>query len=144
MTVTVGVRLSVDNNESQVRQLFSVSSLQSPQNIQRLDSAIMNVSTNVQTVPLTNVSGNAGYAYFRNVSIDTIEDGTAFTNNAAVIALGAWDGTSLNPFVALKAGEPAVLPLSKTVQLAIQLQTVFLAETSEFFNHRLHYAVNGR
>ena len=145
MSVSVSVRMSVDNNSGQVKQLFSVPSKQQLQLLERMDSAIINVSTNVQTVDLANVSGVAGYAYFRNVSRAVAEiDGTAVTNGASLV-LGAMSGTNLIPFAALLSGEPAVAPLSGTVQLGVRLQTANTVEENQtVWQQRLHYAVNGR
>jgi hypothetical protein len=136
--------MSVENNSGQVKQLFSVLSQESAQGVARLDSAIIEVSTNVQTVDLANVSGTAGYAYFRNVSVSLASiNGTLVTNNASIV-LGPMDGTNLISFAQLLSGEPAVAPLSKTVQLGVKLQTLSAVETNSLWNHRLHYAINGR
>ena len=144
MAVTVSLRMTVDNNENQVRQLFSVPSEQSFQDFEKLDSAIIDVSTTLQTVTLSNVGTNAGYSYFRNVSVRLAEiNGTAQTNYSSIV-IGPMSGTNLIDFVALKAGEPAVLPLKTTVQLGVKLQTASTVETQSIWSNRLHFAVNGR
>lgn len=144
MAVTVSLRMTVDNNQNQVRQLFSVPSQQSFQSFEKLDSAIIDVSTTLQTLTLANVGTNAGYSYFRNVGIRLAEiNGTVETNNSSIV-VGPMSGTNMIDFVALKVGEPAVLPLRGTVQLGVRLQTASTVETQSFWRNRLHFAVNGR
>lgn len=143
MSVSVSVRMSVDNNSGQVKQVFSVPSQAVSQSIQKMDGAIIDVSTNVQTLTLSNVSGTAGYAYFRNVSLTQTENlGSAITNNDYIV-IGSMSGTNLNNFLELRAGEPAVVPLARAVTLGVKLDTNPNG-TNSFFNSRLHYAVNGR
>ena len=144
MAVTVSLRMTVDNNDNQVRQLFSVASEQSFQDFEKLDSAIIDVSTTLQTLALSNVGTNAGYSYFRNVGIRLANiNGTDQTNYSSIV-IGPMSGTNLIDFVALNAGEPAVLPLQTTVQLGVKLQTASTVETQSIWRNRLHFAVNGR
>jgi hypothetical protein len=88
--------------------------------------AVIDVSTNVETVSLGEVS-TAGYAAFRNLSTATA--GTAY------VALGAYDGTSLHEFVHLRRGQPGLVPLAKSVTVgaraygsATKMQYIVLAE----------------
>jgi hypothetical protein len=89
-------------------------------------SGVIEVSTNVQTVSLGEVS-TAGYAAFRNLSTATA--GTAY------IALGAYVGTNLHEFVHLRRGQPGLLPLAGSVTIgakaygsASKLRYIVLAE----------------
>ena len=89
-------------------------------------SGVIEVSTNVQTVSLGEVS-TAGYAAFRNLSTATA--GTAY------IALGAYVGTNLHEFVHLRRGQPGLLPLAGNVTIgakaygsASKLRYIVLAE----------------
>jgi hypothetical protein len=141
MSVSVSVRMSVDNNFGQVKQVFSVPSQSSVQQIQRMDGAIINVSTNVQTLTLSNVSGEAGYAYLRNVSVPQIDN---VTNNSYIV-VGAMSGTNLSEFAEFRPGEPGVVPLARTVTLGVKLDTSLNGTNAIFLDlARLHYAINSR
>lgn len=122
--ITVSVSLGVANGN--YSDSFSSSGVKVDQTTQKAQAGIISVGTAVQTISLGEVA-TAGYAAFRNLS--TATSGTAY------IALGAYVGTNLHSFAALRRGQPAVVPLLGTITLGAQavgtaqnLRYVVLAE----------------
>lgn len=109
MANEISVSLSLRVRNGNADESFSASGAQFDQATQGSAGGIVSVGTNVETISLGEVT-TAGYAAFRNLS--TATSGTAY------IAIGAYDGTALHEFVALRRGQPAVLPLVSDVTLA--------------------------
>lgn len=105
ISVTAGVR--VKNGLSD--ESFLASGVQVTQTIQGSAGGIVSIGTATETITLGDVV-TAGYAAFRNLS--TATSGTAY------IAIGHYDGTNLHEVIHLRRGQPAVVPLAKTITLA--------------------------
>lgn len=122
--ITVACQMSVNNglnNES-----FASGSFQVDQTTQLSASGIVQIGTATQTISLGEVA-TAGYAVFRNLSTATA--GTSY------VALGAYVGTNLHELIALRRGQPAMLPLRSGAAIAAKaygdttkLRYIILAE----------------
>lgn len=122
--ITVSMSLSVKNGLHD--ESFSVGSTRFNQTAQGAESGVVEIGTTVETIALGDIA-TAGFAGFRNLSTATA--GTAY------VALGAYDGTNLHEFVALRRGQPAMLPLISGVTLgakaygtATKVKYIVLAE----------------
>lgn len=102
--ITVSMSLSVKNGLHD--ESFSVGSTRFDQTTQAAEGSVVEIGTAVETISLGDIT-TAGFAAFRNLSTATA--GTAY------VALGKYDGTNLHEFVALRRGQPAMLPLSAGV-----------------------------
>lgn len=109
MANEVGVSVSLRVRNGNADESFSAAGAQFDQAAQGSVGGIISVGTNTETITLGDVT-TAGYAAFRNLS--TATSGTAY------IAIGSYDGTNVQEFVALRRGQPAVLPLVSTVTVA--------------------------
>lgn len=98
--VTVSLSLTVKNGLHD--ETFSVGSTRFDQTTQGAESAVVEIGTAVETISLGDIT-TAGFAAFRNLSTATA--GTAY------VALGKYDGTTLHEFVALRRGQPGLVPL---------------------------------
>ena len=122
--ITVSMSLSVKNGLHD--ESFSVGSTRFDQTTQAAEGSVIEVGTAVETIALGDIT-TAGFAAFRNLSTATA--GTAY------VALGKYDGTNLHEFVALRRGQPALLPLSggvtvgaKAYGTATKVKYIVLAE----------------
>lgn len=107
--VSVSASLRVRNGNAD--ESFSVSGAQFDQSVQGSAGGIVSVGTAAETIGLGDVT-TAGYAGFRNLSTATA--GTAY------IAIGSYDGTNVQELVALRRGQPAVMPLAAGVTLGVK------------------------
>ncbi len=105
--ITISCALNVNNGL--YSESFSSGSPQFDQSTQLSVGGVLEIGTATETITLGEVT-TAGYAVFRNLSTATA--GTAY------IALGAYVGTNIHEFVALRRGMPAVLPLTANVTVA--------------------------
>lgn len=122
--ITVSMSLSVKNGLHD--ESFSVGSTRFNQTTQAAEGGVVEIGTAVETIALGDIM-TAGFAGFRNLSTATA--GTAY------VALGTYDGTNLHEFVALRRGQPAVLPLiggvtlgAKAYGTATKVKYIVLAE----------------
>jgi hypothetical protein len=111
MANEVGVSVSLRVRNGNADESFSASGAQFDQATQGSAGGIISVGTNAETLTLGDVT-TAGYAAFRNLS--TATSGTAY------IAIGMYDGTNVQELVALRRGQPAVLPLVSTVTVGVK------------------------
>lgn len=102
--ISVNLALSVRNGLHE--ESFTLGSGRFDQTEQGSAGGVIEVGTAAQTITLGDVT-TAGWSAFRNLS--TATSGTAY------IALGAYDGTNVEEFMALGRGDGAVLPLSGSV-----------------------------
>lgn len=109
MANEVNVALSLRVKNGNADESFSVSGAQFDQGTQGSVGGIVQIGTSTETIALGDVS-SAGYAAFRNLSTATA--GTAY------IAIGSYDGTNIQELVALRRGQPALLPLRANVTVA--------------------------
>lgn len=122
--VTVACQLSVNNGLNS--ESFASGSFQVDQTVQLSSSGIIQVGTATQTISMGEVT-TAGYAVFRNLS--TATSGTSY------VALGAYVGTNMHELIALRRGQPAVLPLKGNATVAakaygdsVRLRYIILSE----------------
>lgn len=108
MANEVSVSLSLRVRNGNADESFSASGAQFDQATQGSAGGIISVGTAAETISLGEVT-TAGYAAFRNLS--TATSGTAY------IAIGSYDGTNVQELVALRRGQPAVMPLIGGVTL---------------------------
>lgn len=111
MANEVGVSVSLRVRNGNADESFSAAGAQFDQAAQGSVGGIISISTNAETITLGDVT-TAGYAAFRNLSTATA--GTAY------IAIGSYDGTNVQEFVALRRGQPAVLPLVSNVTVGLK------------------------
>lgn len=105
--ISLAVSLRVKNGNAD--ESFAVSGAQFDQATQGSVGGIVQIGTATETLAIGDVS-SAGYAAFRNLSTATA--GTAY------IAIGSYDGTNIQELVALRRGQPALLPLRANVTVA--------------------------
>lgn len=121
--ISVNVKLSVNNG------IFSddlTASGRFDQSTQASSGGVVLVGTAVQTLTVGDVT-SLGFVALRNLSTATA--GTAY------VAIGAYDGTNITDFVALRRGQPALMPLKSDVVIGVRavgssarLQYIVLSE----------------
>lgn len=109
MANEIGISLSLRVRNGNSEESFSATGGRFDQSTQGFAGGIVEIGTAVETISLGDVT-TAGYAAFRNLSTATA--GTAY------IAIGAYDGTNVQEVVALRRGQPAVLPLVADITVA--------------------------
>lgn len=107
--ITVACQMSVSNGLH--AESFASGSFQVDQTMQLSSAGIVEVSTATETISFGEVT-TAGYAVFRNLSTATA--GTSY------VALGAYVGTNLHELIALRRGQPAMLPLKAGATVAVK------------------------
>lgn len=122
--IAVSMTLSLRNGL--LDESFSVGSTRFDQAAQGAHASVVEVGTAVETISLGDVT-TAGFAAFRNLS--TATSGTAY------IAVGQYDGTNLHEFMALRRGQPGMVPLASNITLgakaygtAARMKFIVLAE----------------
>lgn len=122
--IAVSMTLSLRNGL--LDESFSVGSTRFDQAVQGAHASVVEVGTAVETISLGDVT-TAGFAAFRNLSTATA--GTAY------IAIGQYDGTNLHEFMALRRGQPGLVPLASNITLgakaygtASRMKFIVLAE----------------
>lgn len=98
--ITVSLALSLKSGL--LDESFSIGGTRFDQAAQGVQASVVEIGTAVATLSLGNIT-TAGFAAFRNLSTATA--GTAY------VALGKYDGTNLHEFVALRRGQPGLVPL---------------------------------
>lgn len=111
MANEINVSMSLRVRNGNADESFSVSGAQFSQTVQGSAGGIISVGTATETITLGDVT-TAGYAAFRNLSTATA--GTAY------IAIGSYDGTTVHELVALRRGQPALIPLVSDVTLGVK------------------------
>ena len=122
--ISASLSLSVSNGAYSDR--FAAANVKSDQAAQLGAAGVVTVGTAVQTLSIAPVT-SAGYAAFRNLNTQT--SGTHY------VSIGAYVGTNLHEFVALRRGQPAMLPLlggvtlgAKAYGTATKVKYIVLAE----------------
>lgn len=111
MANEINVSMSLRVRNGNADESFSVSGAQFSQTVQGSAGGIISIGTAVETITLGDVT-TAGYAAFRNLSTATA--GTAY------ISIGSYDGTTVHELVALRRGQPALIPLVSDVTLGVK------------------------
>lgn len=126
MAKEITVQCSLNVNNGFYSDSFASGSPQFDQTTLLSSSGVLQIGTAIETLSLGEVTA-AGYAVFRNLSTATA--GTAY------VALGAYVGTTLHEFAALRRGMPALLPLRSDVSVGaraygepVRMQFIVLSE----------------
>jgi hypothetical protein len=121
--ISVNVKLSVNNG------IFSddlSASGRFDQSTQASAAGVLLIGTAVQTLTVGDVA-SIGFVALRNLSTATA--GTSY------VAIGSYDGSNMTDFVALRRGQPALMPLKSDVVIgaravgnSARLQYIVLSE----------------